>query len=145
MAYTVKFNFRDSRGRTVSRSLHNDEPLIADVITDVGELTTLWNPITDLAFEEVVITSRNTADAFAGAAVSNRDENTSVKVMGEDGYVYDFDLPDVPDALHPGETLDVTDAAVVAFFDEFLTAGPWRVNLRNPTAIASLISGKLDK
>lgn len=145
MSYTVKFNFRDSRGRSVSRSLHNDEPLIADVLTDVGELTALWNPLTDLAFENVVVTRRDDSDAFAGATVSNRDENTSVKVLAEDGYVYDFDLPDIPDALHPGETLDVTDAAVVAFFDEFLTAGPWRINLRTPTAIASLISGKLDK
>ncbi len=145
MPYTVKWNFRDSRGRTVSRSIHNTAALIADVLTDVGVLGPLWDALTDLAFEQVVITQRDDSDAFAGAAISNRDENTSVKVMGEDGYVYDFDLPDVPDAKHPGESLDVTDADVVAFFDEFETADRWRINLRTPTAIASLISGKLDK
>ena len=115
------------------------------MLTEVAILAPLWDAITDLELIDVVITNRDTSDAFAGAAISSVDENTSVKVRGGDTYVYDFNLPDVPDALHPGESLDVTDAAVVAFFDEFDTAETWRVNLRNPTDITDLISGQLDK
>jgi len=141
----VKFNFIDSRGRTISRTLWNTGTTIAAVLADVATLAPLWDAITDLQFLEVVLTNRDVGDAFAGAAISSIDENTSVKVRGGDGWVYDFNLPDVPDALHPGESLDVTDAAVVAFFDEFDSGDNWRINLRNPTDITDLISGKLDK
>ncbi len=141
----VKFNFQDSRGRTISRTIWNTGATLALVLAEVAILAPLWDAITDLELIDVVITNRDVSDAFAGAAISSVDENTSVKVRGGDTYVYDFNLPDVPDALHPGESLDVTDAAIVAFFDEFDTAETWRVNLRNPTDITDLISGQLDK
>ena len=141
----VKFNFIDSRGRTISRTLWNTETTLAAVLTETAILAPLWAALTDLELTDIVITNRDTSDAFAGAAISSRDENTSVKVTGGDTYVYDFNLPDMPDAFHPGESLDVTDAAVVAFFDEFDSAETWRINLRNPTDIVNLISGKLDK
>lgn len=145
MAFRVRFNLMDSRGRRTSRTYHNNQPLIATVLTDITTLSGLWDTITDLALMDVVITQANSDDAFAGAAVSNIDENTSVKALGADNRVYDVDLPDMPDAKHPIAALDVTDADVVAWFDEFGVANNWRVNLSNPTAITLLISGLLDK
>lgn len=145
MSFRVRWNFRDSRARTTSRTFVNTQTLIADVLTDIAALSALWDPITDVELVDVVITQVDTTEAFAGAAVSNVDENTSVKVQGADGRIYDVDLPDLPDALHPGASLDVTDAAIVAFFDEFLVGNTWRVNLNNPTDITALLTGLLDK
>lgn len=143
--FNVRFNFRDSRGRNTSRTIHNTNTLIADVITDVGVLALAWNPLTDLQLVDVTITTTDASGAFAGAAVSNIDENVSVRAQGGDGRVYDFDLPDMPDAKMPTDTLDITDVDVTTFFAEFAAGNNWRVNLNNPTDIVSLINGRLDK
>lgn len=145
MAFNVRFLFRDSRGRPTSRTYHNTSALIADVFTDVTTLAPLLNAMTDLAMEGIVISVRSTTTTFTGAAVSNVDENVSVKVLAEDGFQYDVDLPDVPDVKTPSEQISLTDTDLVALFGEFETAGKWRINLRNPTAVASVISATLDK
>lgn len=142
---TVKFNFVDSRGRSISRSIAHTGTVVADILADANTLAGLWNPLTDLALTSVVVTFTDVAPAFAGAAVSNRDENVSVQVQGADGRKYDFDLPDVPDAKMPTELLDTSDADVVAFFAKFAGGDVWRVNLNNPTAISTVIKGVLDK
>lgn len=141
----VQFNFRDTRGRLTSRSVVHTSNVIATILADIATLAPLWDTITDLGLENVTISLTDDADAFASAGVSNVDENVSVKVLAADGFKYDFDLPDMPDAFTPVELLDVTNPDVVAFFDQFGPASPWRINLRNPTAIVSLISGRLDK
>jgi hypothetical protein len=140
----VKFNFRDSRGRPVSRTFWNTEVAVADVITEVGTLAGLWNPLTDLEFESVNISFVDPSAAFAGASVSNRAENVSVQVQGGDGRLYDVDLPDVPDAKTVGEAMSLADTDLIAFFAEFAGGGTWRVNLNNPTTITSIISATLD-
>lgn len=141
----VRFNFRDSRGRNTSRTYWNTAVNdVAQTITDAGALALLLDPLTDLALVDITITYPGAA-SFAGAAVSNVDENVSVKVEGGDGRIYDVDIPDMPDAKMPTEVLDITDVDVVAFFNQFLVAGPWRVNLNNPTDIATVIRGTLDK
>lgn len=145
MSFRVRFNFRDSRARTTSRTVINNQALIATVLTDIGVLAALWDTITELELVDAVITQVDASEAFAGAAVSNVDENTSVKVQGADNRLYDFDLPDLPDAKHPIAALDITDTDVVAFFDEFAVANSWRVNLNNPTDVTAIISGMLDK
>jgi len=119
--------------------------LIADALTDIGTLAALWNTITEVMLVDVVLTQVDASETFAGAAVSNVDENTSVKVEGADGRTYDVDLPDLPDAKHPIAALDITDVDIVAFFDEFAVGQNWRVNLNNPTDITSILSGLLDK
>jgi len=145
MAFDVRFNFLDSRGRSTSRSFHNTNALVADVVTQIGVLMTLWDAITDLQFLYATIMNKDTAAAFAGAAISNVDENTSCKVIAGDGKVYDVNLCDVPDSFHPGESLDMTDLAVSNFFAEFAVGKTWRLNLNNPTEIVTLVSGQLDK
>lgn len=142
---SVKFNFRDSRGRPTSRTLFNTQATVADVITDVGTLAALWNPLTDLAFEGVNISFIDPSSAFAGTPPSNIDENVSVQVTGADGYKYDLDLPDVPDAKTPGEAMSIADADLLAFVAAFQGAGTWRVNLRNPVQITQILKATLDK
>lgn len=145
MSFRCRFNFRDSRARTTSRTFVNDEPLIATVLTDIATLAGLWDVITDAELVNVVITQVDATEAFAGAATSNIDENTSVKVQGADGRIYDVDLPDLPDALHPIAALDITNIGITNFFDEFAVGNNWRVNLNNPTDVTAILSGLLDK
>lgn len=145
MSFRVKFNFRDSRARTTSRTFVNNQALIATVLTDIGTLAGLWDVITDVQLVDVVITQVDASEAFAGAATSNVDENTSVKVQGADNRIYDVDLPDLPDALHPIAALDITNIGITNFFDEFAVGNSWRVNLNNPTDITAILSGMLDK
>lgn len=142
---SVKFNFRDSRGRPTSRTLFNVGATIAAVLTDVGTLAALWNPLTDLAFEGVNVSFVDPSSAFAGTPPSNIDENVSVQVTGADGYKYDLDLPDVPDAKTPGEAMSISDADLLAFVAAFQGAGNWRVNLRNPVQITQILKATLDK
>lgn len=145
MPFRVRFNFMDSRARKTSRTYHNTSTLIADCITDVGVLAALWDTITEVALMDVVMTQVDDTDAFSGAAISNVDENTSVKALGADGRTYDVDMPDMPDSYHPIAALDITNADVVAWFDEFGVASNWRLNLSNPTAVTLILSGLLDK
>jgi hypothetical protein len=93
----------------------------------------------------VVVTKKDATPSFAGVAGSNIDENVSVQVLAADSFAYDVDLPDVPSAKLSGGTMVLTDTDLVAFFAPFLAAGPWRVNLRNPTAFVSIVKAVLDK
>jgi len=147
MAANVKFNFLDSHGRSTSRSFHNVEALVADIIADVGELAALWAPLTDLQLVNAIMTFSTTTGAFAGAVGSNMDDNVSVQVLAGDGFKYDVDLPAVPDAKISGGVVALTDQDLIDFIAEFAggAGNAWRVNLRNPTTIASVIKATLDK
>lgn len=142
---TVRLNFRDSRGRSITRSVHNVNTIVSTVISDIATLMPLWDPLTDLAYESATIVFVDPASAFAGAAVSNRDENVSLQVQGLDGRLYDFDLPDVPDAKMPTELIDTSDLDLTNFIAQFASPNPWRINLNNPTEVAAVIKGVLDK
>lgn len=139
------FNFQDSHGRLRSRKLFNTQVAVADVITDIGTLAGLWNPLTDLGLVSVNIAFVDLSAAFALVANSNVDVNASVQVQGGDGYRYDFDLPGIPDSLVSGGALNTADTGVVDFFAEFATGDTWRINTRNPTFISQVLSGTLDR
>jgi len=141
----VKFNFRDSRGRPTSRTYWNTATVLSDVLSDVTTFAPLLNALTDLALESITVSVKSTTTTFAGAAVSNIDENVSLKVLGGDGWGYDVDLPDVPDLKTPSGVIALTDADLLAFAAAFAVAEPWRINLRNPTTIGTLVSATLDK
>jgi len=145
MASVVKFNFIDSHGRKTSRSFAHTSDVLATVLADANTLAALWNPLTDLQMTGVVVTKKDATPSFAGVAGSNIDENVSVQILAADSFAYDVDLPDVPTAKLSGGTMVLTDADLVAFFAPFLAAGPWRVNLRNPTAFVSIVKAVLDK
>jgi len=145
MASVVKFNFLDGNGRKTSRSIVYDSDVLATVLTGAAALAVLWAPLTDLQLTGVVVTKKDNSVVFAGVSTSNIDENVSVQVLGADGYAYDFDLPDPPTAKISGGVIALTDADLVAFFAEFDAGSSWRVNLRNPTAVASVVKAVLDK
>lgn len=145
MSSTVVLSFLDSRGRGKTRTIVHTSDVLAVVIADLAILAPLWNPITDLEFTHATISNRDSAAAFAGAAISNVDENVSASVLQGNGFKADFNLPDMPDSFTPGGTIDPADASIVAFFDKFLVGDVWRIGVQNPQDIVSVISGVLDK
>lgn len=147
MAFEVTFHWIDGlKGKRFSR-WHNTNALIADVLSDVTTLAALADAVMLGGLKKVTISQRSTAEASAPEAGANADENVSCQVVGADGYNYDFDLPmpDKANIINSDRTLDTTDANVIAFFAAFGAGDNWRINLRNPTAIASLTGGLLDK
>jgi len=146
MAFTVKFNFTDALERKTSRSFHSTRALIADVIADVAVFAPLWNAVSEGGLQDVVITQTSEAAAFAASAGSNIDENASLKVLGADGFNYDFDLAMPIQVLRLiGGGIDLANIDLLALIAQFQGANAWRVNLRNPTQINTLVAGVLDK
>lgn len=146
MAFDVTFNFTDVFNRRTQRTYHNTQALLATVLTDLTTIAELIDAVSLGGLENVIITQRSAAEASAAEAGSNVDENCSVQVLGGDGYRYDFNLPmPDPSILNSDGTLDTGNAAVVALFGAFASGDSWRINLRNPTDIASVIGGVLDK
>ena len=146
MAFNVRFNFTDLKNGDTSRTWVNTGATVAAVLLDVTTLVALYAAIGLGGLDSVLISQRSTADAFAPETGANVDDNASVQVLGGDGYKYDFDLP-MPEAdiIQADRSVLTTDAAVIAFFAAFASGSTWRINLRNPTDVATVIGGTLDK
>lgn len=142
----VRFNLVDEFGRATTRTWFNDEPLLADILADVVILAPLLDAVIQGGLTSIVISIPSSATTFVSTSPSNIDENASLKVTGGDARNYDFDLPMPVAALRlGGGAIDTSNAALISFIDQFLLADAWRINLNNPTDIATLNSGTLDK
>jgi len=140
----VQLVFQDSHGRQTSRELYNTATTIADTITNINSLVALWDPLTDLSIVRYTISTDGVL-AVTGAAVSNIDENVSLKVTTDVGVKRDFNLPDVPDAKVTDGQLSSADVDLVALMAAFETGGTWRVNQIHPEYVVSWVAGILDK
>lgn len=146
MAFDVRFEFTDEKARVTTRTYVNNLATVALVLVQAAVIAPLFDAVMMGGLNKIVLTQVDTSDAYAAIADSNTDKNASIKVLGEDGYNYDFDLPMINSALVlAGGAIDTADAAMVALFAEFVTAKSWRINRRNPTAIASVVDGLLDR
>ena len=148
MAFDVRFQFVDVYNRPTFRTWGNSNALIDDVLTDVTAIAALFNAVIEGGLVSVTITQKSTNGAFAADAATNVDDNASIKVLAGDGYNYDYNLPmPIAALINPDGTVDLTNAALIALTDVFGGgAGEnWTINVRNPTTIASLVSGVLDK
>lgn len=146
MALPVQFRWLDTFGRVKRQTLTTTSTTLAAALTDVTAFVALWDAVSDGGLESVSISQTDESDAFAAAAGSNIDVNGSLLVQGDDGFKYDLNLPMILSSLVTGGgAINIADAALVSFTDQFLTGGKWRVNNRFPTFITSVISGQLDK
>jgi len=142
----VLFSWTDGYGRIRQQTLTTTETTIAGALTEIALFVAKWDAISDGGLTQVSISQRDTSDAFAAVAGSNVDVNASLQVQGADGFKYDLNVPMINDTfVTGGGAIIIGDAAVVAFTDQFLVAGKWRMNNRFPTDITSVISGQLDK
>lgn len=146
MAFDVRFEFIDIAETVTTRTYVNNQALVADVLTQAAVLAPLFETVMMGGLNKIVLTLIDTSDAYAAGADSNVDKNASIKVTGGDGFGYDFDLPMInQDLVLPGRAIITADANIVALFAEFASGKTWRINRRNPTDIAAVIDGKLDK
>jgi hypothetical protein len=146
MALPVQFRWLDIHGRVKRQTLTSTATTLAAALTDVTAFVALFDAVSDGGLQSVSISQTDDSDAFVAAAGSNIDVNGSLLVQGDDGFKYDLNLPMILASLVTGGgAIDIGDAALVSFTNQFLTGGAWRVNNRFPTFITSVISGQLDK
>lgn len=142
----VQFSWLDIFGRVKRQTLTTTATTIALALVEVTAFVALYNPVADGGLQDVSISTKSIADAQAAGAGTNIDTNGSLKVQGADGFKYDLNLPMIDLAfVTGGGAIDTGAGAMVAFTDQFLVGGDWRVNNRTPTEITSVISGQLDK
>lgn len=142
----VQFRWLDAYGRVRRQTLTTTATTIALALTEVASFVPLFDAISDGGLQSVSVNSQDEGDAYAAAAGSNIDVNASLQVQGDDGYKYDLNVPMIQAALViGGGAIDISDANLVAFTNQFLVGGTWRMNNRTPTFITSVIKGILDK
>lgn len=149
MSFNVTFNMVDELNRKTTKTFFNTNALIADVLTDIAALSPLLQAIIQGGLVDVIISQASTGGAFTPSAEeSNVDEGMAIKVRGADTHGYSVGIP-MPrnDLRQAGGAINVADPDVVAFFAKFdgTVGNDWRINLRNPTSIATVLSGTLDK
>ncbi len=142
----VQFSWIDSYGRTKRQTLTSTSTTIAAALVDVVAFAPIYDAVADGGLSGVSISIKDTATTLVAAAASNIDVNASLQVQGADSFKYDLNLPMInPTFVTGGGSVVITDPLMVAFTDQFLVGGSWRMNNRFPTAITSVIKGQLDK
>ncbi len=142
----IQFRWLDIHGRVKRQTLTTTSATLAAALADVTAFVALFDAVSDGGLQSISVSVQNDDDTYAAAAGSNIDVNGSLKVQGDDGFKYDLNLPMILSSLVTGGgAINIGDAALVSFTDQFLTGGKWRVNNRFPTFITSVISGQLDK
>ncbi len=145
MAFDVRFEFSDEKGRVTTRTYHNDLATIALVTAQMAVLAPLFDAAIMGGLNKIVLTQVDTSDTFVALADSNVDKNATLQVTGGDGRGYPFNLPMIKSAhVLPGGAIDVAAVAITNIIDEFDVAKSWHINLNNPTDITSLDGGTLD-
>ena len=145
MPLAVTFTFTDDNGRSTNRTWTTTSATVADALTDVTAFVVKLTAAFDCGLSGVIITEKSAADDFAAVGNSNIDEGATFKVTAEDGFAYNIKIP-IPKAVirAGGGAIDLTDALVIAFVDQWKTAGKWRVNVRNPQFVVTVDKGLLD-
>lgn len=142
----VTFTFTDDNGRTTNRTFTTTSTTIADAITDVAAFATIATAAFDCGLNGVTITEKDSAADYAAVANSNIDEGATFKVTADDGYDYSIKMPIPKVAIRAGGgAINLADPLVLAFTNQFLTGGKWRVNTRAPTFVTVVNQGLLDK
>lgn len=149
MAFNVTFQMYDQMNRETTKEFFNSSTTVADVLTDVAALSPLLQAIIQGGLAGVIIRQASTGGAFSPSAEeSNIDEGMRIAVRGGDNERYSVGIP-MPrnDLRQAGGVVNLADPDLIAFFDEFdgAAGNNWRINLRNPTTIATLLSGTIDK
>lgn len=146
MPLPVQFRWTDSKGRVKRQTLTVDVTTIAAALTAINLFVPLFDAVSDGGLQSISINQSDDTEAYAADAASNIDTNGSLQVLGADGFKYDLNIPMILLSLVTGGgAIDILDAALVAFTDQFMASGDWMVNNRFPTNIISVISGQLDK
>jgi len=144
MTILATVNLVDSYGRPTTKRLETETDVLATAQTAVGLLLTDLAAVTDLQCLSVAYSFKDGTQVFAGAAGSNVDVGATFRLRLVDGDIAAYKVPGFPASLVSANgSIDPADAAVVAYFGNFLAAGDFTVS--DGEAITDILSGELDR
>lgn len=142
----VRFTLLDSYGRPRGWELTTTATTIADALTNVTSFVALFDDVSDAGLKEIAISTRDSGDAYAAVAGSNKDVGATLNATVADGYDFPLAIPMIKSSMIvAGGAVNLSDAAMTAFLAQFLSGGAWRLNNRTPTAVTAFNYGTLDE
>lgn len=142
MAFEVGLQMVDDYGRTTTRRYSVTDALMADALTSVGGLITNFLAVSDLGTMKHDIALRTVA-SNAATAGANKDVGGTLHCVLDNAKMYPLKIPGIKDTmLNPDGSIDLADAAIIAYIANFLTGGKFRVSEGN--YVTEVLYGELD-
>jgi len=144
MAFTATIVLEDSFHTQVSKRYETETEVLATAQAAVADLVSDLEAITDLGVVSVAYALKDLSEASSPADPSNVDAGATFRVRLDNGKVAAHKVPGFPLSKVSGadRKIDVEDADVVAYFDNFESAGAFKLNEGN--YVTAVLSGKLD-
>jgi hypothetical protein len=136
----------DAQGRRTTKEFSDTTATIADGQTAMNALITDFIAVSDIGTSKYT-TGTELAAVHAVGAAANKDEAVVMRLQMTDGTIENFRIPapakDGNGVFEyvSGGVVDIANANIVAFFDNFLAGGVFRVNGKT---LSSIISGVLE-
>jgi hypothetical protein len=144
MAIVATVTLIDSLNSTVTKRLECEATTLAQAAIDMNALLTDLKAITDLGIVSVTYTEKDETEAVAAGAGSSIDAGATFRLRLTDSSVAVHKVPGFPiSKVGSDRNINVSDADVVSYFDNFLAAGAF--TLSDGEVIESVLSGKFDK
>lgn len=156
MGYTITLTLKDGQDRLTTKDIDlvNSISTVAAAQTVLDAIAADWPGISGLGLVSASLTVPMTLAATTPQDTSNFDEGALIKILAADGGKLSWRIPgplkDVDGLfvyITSGE-VDISDAGIVAWFANYLSAGGLRFTKygqRVMAAAGGLISGKLEK
>lgn len=137
----------DSMNRQITKDVETETDVLATAIVAVsaeGQLLDDLSAITDLGVLKTNYSNADDTGAFAAQDPSNVDVGATFRLLLDDGRIVAYKIPGFKQSLADGAgNISPTNSDVVAYFDNFKTAGAFK--LARGGTVASILSGKMDK
>lgn len=143
MAITATVTLIDSLNTTVTKRYECEATTLAQAAIDMNLLLADLQAITDLGIVSVTYSEKDETEAAAAAASSSVDAGATFRLRLADSSVAVHKVPGFPiGKVGSNRNIDVSDADVAAYFDNFLAAGAF--TLSDGEVITSILSGSFD-
>lgn len=143
MSIVATVVLQDSLNTQVTKRFECEATTLAQAAIDMNLLITDLEAITDLGVVSITYSEKDITEASAPAANSSVDAGATFRVRLDNGKVAAHKVPGFPIAkVSTDRNIDVTDADVVAYFDNFLAAGNFTLSEGN--VVTAILSGKFD-
>lgn len=142
--FTATYELYDSAGRTGRKLVEFDSVDFATAETAAGALADDLQAITELELISYTVASRTVYGSGVQTAGSNLDEAGVFSLRKTDGYKASHRVPGIIQAARTtgSDALDTTNAAVVAYFQNWITGD---ARMSDGEQISALLKGVLEK
>lgn len=133
----------DSLNTQVTKRFECEATTLTQAAIDVNLLIVDLEAVTELGVVSVTYSEKDTTEASAAAAESSVDAGGTFRLRLADGGIAVHKIPGFPIAkVGTNRNIDVADADVEAYFDNFLAAGNF--TLSDGEVITAPLSGSFD-